>query len=182
MAALLRRAFGYYPGEGKNIFNFILLAIISTFSIATAETLSVSLFLKKIGSSNLPFAYTIQALGMLCMSCLFIYVSRRMSSNKILISVYSIATTFFIAIAFFLSNSNSLIFFYVLQVVTCIILAAYIASFWTFIDKYHDLQDAKRKYGLYNAAYFSGYIISGIFINYFFDKLGPNLTYIVIVL
>lgn len=43
---------------------------------------------------------------------------------------------------------------------------------WTFTDQYHDLQDAKRVYAIYNAAYAIGTIISGISINLLLDKIG----------
>ncbi len=63
-------------------------------------------------------------------------------------------------------------FWYAIKIASRMFFAVMIACSWTFTDQYHDLQDAKRVYSIYSAAYFFGTIISGTAINLFLDKIG----------
>jgi HEAT repeat protein len=63
-------------------------------------------------------------------------------------------------------------FWYLIKIASRMFFAVMIACSWTFTDQYHDLQDAKRVYSIYSAAYFFGTIVSGTAINLFLDRIG----------
>ncbi|MFA5250838.1 MAG: hypothetical protein WC371_05475, partial [Parachlamydiales bacterium] len=174
MKSFLCRAFGLYPGEDKNVWRFVLLALLAAFGSSIAEILSISLFVEKVGPASLPFAFMITACILIGASALFLYFLRRTAPSRILSKVLSIAAAAYPIFALILiSCSPGNWFWYLLQIVTYSFVAALIASYWTFLDEYHDLQDAKRVYGIYNASFFVGYILSGSLINLTFDKIGP---------
>jgi hypothetical protein len=76
------------------------------------------------------------------------------------------------AAAFCVGTSPPDWFYYAIKIASRMFFAVMIACSWTFTDQYHDLQEAKRVYSIYSAAYFFGTIISGTAINLFLDKIG----------
>lgn len=172
MARLLHRAFGIYPGEGKNALRFIRLAIFWSFASSIAETLSISLFIEKVGANYLPISYVITSLVLIAISCLFIYLLRITTPHNIFYKVLYLSAITFGIFSLVLIGNPPKWFWFVLQISSRINLAVLVCSYWTFLSQYHDLQDAKRIYGIYNAAYFLGYVFSGTLINLFFETLG----------
>ena len=69
------------------------------------------------------------------------------------------------------------IFWYGIKIYSRIFFSVFLALAWTFIDQYHDLQDAKRVYSLYSAAYFSGLVLSGFCIHLFLEIVGTRLFF-----
>lgn len=65
-------------------------------------------------------------------------------------------------------------FWYGIKIASKMFFAVMTACSWTFTDQYHDLQDAKRVYSIYSAAYFFGTIIAGTAINLLLDKVGVS--------
>ncbi|MBI5346896.1 MAG: MFS transporter [Chlamydiae bacterium] len=169
---VVRNAFGIYPGESRNAFRFIRLAFIIAFATSIADTMSIGLFLEHVGADKLPITYAVSAFTMFVFFSLFLYFLRIFSSYKILLNVMLIATCCYAFFAFVIQAHPPNWLFLALQIFTIGYIASITASFWTFFDTYHDLQDAKRIYAVYNAAYFLGYVISGILINLLIDKLG----------
>lgn len=172
MKRLLHRAFGIYPGEGKNALRFIRLAIFWSFACSITETLSISIFIEKVGANFLPYSYVVTALVLITISCLFMYLLRITTPHNIFYRVLYSAAIVFGIFSLVLLGSPPKWFWFVLQIGSRVIMAALIASYWTFLSQYHDLQDAKRIYGIYNAAYFLGYVLSGTLINLIFEKTG----------
>ncbi len=172
MKRLLHRVFGIYPGEGKNALRFIRLAIFWSFGCSIAETLSISIFIEKIGANYLPYSYVVTALVLVSVSCLFMYLLRITTPHNIFYKVLYFSAIVFGLFGLILLGSPPKWFWFVLQIGSRVILAALVASYWTFLSQYHDLQDAKRIYGIYNAAYFLGYVLSGTLINLILEKAG----------
>ncbi len=173
----IRKVFGIFPGEEKNVFRFIKLATIWAIGSCIAETLALSLFTEKIGAVFLPNTYLMTALTMIFVSCLYIYLLRFVSPYRLMIVTLTIAAASYTCIAITLFTTPPKWFWYFLRVFSHTFESSLIACFWIFLDQYHDLQDAKRLFGVYNAAYFLGYIISGILINLTYVKLGPAVLF-----
>ncbi|MEI6242761.1 MAG: MFS transporter, partial [Chlamydiota bacterium] len=173
MKSLFRKAFGIYPNEKKMVFRFVRLAIFWSTASALAETLSLGLFLEKIGTENLPLIFLIIAVGMIGVSTLFLYLLKIFSPEKIFMSVLSVAAFFYSLIACILTTESGFWIWIVLQIFTTIFTAAMITSFWNLLDQYHDLQEAKRIYGIYTAAYFMGSMMAGILVNQVMKITGP---------
>ena len=172
MKDFLRKVFGIYPGEGIHALRFVRLAILWAFGSSTLDTLSDGLFLENIGATFLPRVYLIIALSMIGVSSIVIYSLKATSPYRILNFAMAYGVLLCIGSAFFVSHTPPDWFWYALKIASRVFFAVMIAISWTFTDQYHDLQDAKRVYSLYSAAYFLGTIFAGLSINFFLDKIG----------
>lgn len=181
MRHFIRKVFGIFPGEEKNVFRFIKLATVWAIGSCIAETLAVGLFTEKVGAAFLPNTYLMMAITMISVACLYIYLLRFFSPYKIMIVTMTIAAITYAGISLVLFTTPPKWFWYFLRVFSHTFESSLIACFWMFLDQYHDLQDAKRLFGVYNAAYFLGYIISGTLINLTYEILGPAVLFSIIV-
>lgn len=172
MRSLFRKVFGIYPGEGKNTLRFARLALFWAFASTCLDTLSDGLFLEHVGAASLPSVYLSIALGMIAVSSLVLYSLKVTSPYRILTSAMGVGILICGLAALFVAGSPPDWFWYALKISSRMFFSVLIAASWTFIDQYHDLQDAKRVYSLYSAAYFLGSIASGTFINLMLDWLG----------
>ena len=170
--SLLCRAFGIYPNEQRNTLRFARLSVFWAFGSSCFETLADGLFLTHVGSSDLPIVYFTIALSMLLVSSIVLYSLKVSSPYRILMCTMCAGIVLCSGAAFIVNSSPPEWFWYILKVSSRMFFSVMIACSWTFTDQYHDLQDAKRVYSLYSAAYFLGSIISGSVINLFFDKIG----------
>lgn len=172
MQKFFRKAFGVYSGEGVNTLRFARLAMFWAFGSSCLDTLSDSLFLEKIGADSLPFVYLSIALGMIGVSSLVLYSLRMTSPYRILTIAMAMGALTCISSAILCGGDPPTILWYGMKIASRMFFAVMIAVSWTFADQYHDLQDAKRVYSIYSAAYFFGTILSGTAINLFFNTLG----------
>ncbi len=172
MQKFFRKAFGIYSGEGINAFRFARLAMFWAFGSSCLDTLSDSLFLEKIGADSLPFVYLSIALGMIGVSSLVLYSLRMTSPYRILTIAMVLGSVICVSSAILVGLDPPPALWYGMKISSRMFFAVMIAVSWTFADQYHDLQDAKRVYSIYSAAYFFGTILSGTAINLFFDLLG----------
>jgi hypothetical protein len=169
---IFHKAFGLYSGEGTHTLRFARLAILWAFGSACLDTLSDGLFLEKIGADSLPTIYLSIALGMIGVSSLVLYSLRFTSPYRILSIALGFGALLCVASSFFVDTAQPDWFWYAIKIASRMFFAVMIACSWTFTDQYHDLQDAKRVYSIYSAAYFFGTIISGTAINLLLDKIG----------
>lgn len=172
MKGIFRKVFGVYQGEGAHAFLFVRLAILWAFGSSCLDTLSDGLFLEHVGANNLPRVYLSIACGMIGVSTIVLYSLKVTSPYRILMSAMTFGALLCAGAAFFVTQSPPEWFWYVLKIASRMFFSVMIAVSWTFTDQYHDLQDAKRVYSFYSAAYFVGSIISGSLINLFLDKIG----------
>jgi len=169
---IFHKAFGLYSGEGAHAFRFARLAILWAFGSSCLDTLSDGLFLEKIGADSLPTIYMLIALGMITVSSLVLYSLSITSPYRILLTALAMGVGICFTAAFLVGSAPPNWIWYGLKIASRMFFAVMIACSWTFIDQYHDLQDAKRVYSIYSAAYFFGTIISGTAINLFLDTVG----------
>ncbi len=181
MRDLFRRVFGIFPGEGKNVARFLRLAIVWAIGSCIAETLAMGLFTEKIGAKFLPETYVITSLVMMSVSCLYVYFLRFTTPYKIMKTTMLVAAIIYSSISITFFTTPPKWFWYFLQIFSHSFGSALIACYWIFLDQYHDLQDAKRIYGVYNAAYFLGYTISGTLINLTYHRVGPKVLFAIVV-
>lgn len=176
MQEIFRKVFGVYPGEWTLALRFARLAILWAFGTSCLDTLSDGLFLEKVGAEFFPRVYLSVAIGMIAVSSLVLYALKRGNPYKILMVAFGIGASICISAAIFVGSSPPDWFWYGMKIASKMFFIAMIPISWTFTDQYHDLQDAKRVYALYNAAYAIGTILSGLTINLLIDSLGfPTL-------
>lgn len=172
MQRFLQKVFGIYPGEGLKSFRFARMAVFWAFGITSLETLSDGFFLEKAGAAFLPVMFLITSISMICVSTVVLYCLRFASPYRILTIAIVVGALVCASSALFVEGSPPLWFWYAFKIASRMLFAVLIACSWTFFDQYHDLQDAKRVYSLYSAAYFLGNICSGVLINVALDYLG----------
>ena len=172
MQGLFRKVFGIYSGEGTQALRFARLAIFWAFGSSCLDTLSDGLFLEKVGAEFFPRVYLAIAIVMIAISSLVLYSLKTTSPYRILMIAMGLGASICVSAAFFVESSPPTWFWYGMKIASKMFFIVMIPISWTFTDQYHDLQDAKRVYALYNAAYFGGAILAGISINLLLDKLG----------
>ncbi len=177
MQQLFRKAFRLYPGEGKNTLSFVRLSLFWAFATTCMETLADGLFLEKVGADSLPQVYLFTALGMIIVSSIVVYSLRIVSPYRILTSVLTVGALLSLVAIFTLTESPPHWFWFGLKVYSRMFFSVFLACAWTFVDQYHDLQDAKRVYSLYSSAYFLGIVCSGTLISLFLQKLGHTVFF-----
>lgn len=165
MKGSIRRLFNLYEGEEKNAFLFGLLAFCWSLGTNLGLKFSDALLLIHVGASALPTIYILSASGMVIPAILLLLVVNRVSSQKIFYFVLSTVVVFYGAIFFCIRNEigfeNQWIW-YILRIMAFQIDCVTITTFWTFIDQYHNMQDAKRIYVLFSLTVFCGQAFTGL--------------------
>lgn len=172
MQEIFRKVFGIYSGEGKQAIQFARLAIFWAFGCSCLDTLSDGLFIEKVGAESLLRVYFCIAIAMIATSSFVLYSLKKTSPYRVLMSVLCLGASICVASAVFVSENPPDWFWYALKIASKMFYMVVIPISWTFTDQYHDLQDAKRVYAIYNGAYYIGAIISGTSINFLLDTFG----------
>ncbi len=164
MAALFRKWFNLFPGEEKSAGLFALLAFLWAVAVTSGLKFADALFLIHIGSDMLPLAYSISAGCMILIASLLIYGFHHFEAHKIFISALLMGVLFysFAFVAFsYKIGLNSDWMWYLLRVFGSINFAVIVTCFWTFLDQYFHLQDAKRLFSLFSSMIFLGIATTG---------------------
>ena len=177
MQSFFRRLFGVYPGEGKKTLRFAILVITWSLGATCISTLTDGLFIENLGEKYFPKVYLIAAISMIAGSSLILALLKILSPYKILIGVLTIGVVTTSITATTVYYSPPIWFWFVIKAFSLTFLANLIACSWALIDNYHDLQDAKRTYSMYNASYFLGAVISGLLISNFLEKIGTTALF-----
>ena len=172
MQEFLRKVLGIYSGEGYQVLNFARLVCLWAFGSSVFETLAGGLFVEKVGSEDLPIVYLTIALAMMVVSSCVVHLLKAISPYRIMLGVLTLGSIACVAASFLLWGFQFPWFFYALSIASKMFFLMIVPIFWTFTDQYHDLQDAKRVYPLYNAAYSIGAIGAGISITVLLDTIG----------
>lgn len=178
MKHFFRRLLGIYPNEEKKTLRFALLVVFWSLGATCISTLTDGLFIEKIGTSLLPKAYFIAALVMISASSLVLYLLKYFSPYQILMSLLIIGSIMYGIGAIILLHPPPVLFYFFCKVFSLAFLANLIACSWALIDNYHDIQDAKRTYALYNGCYFLGVIFSGCLISFLLKPLGDRFLFL----
>lgn len=162
---LLQRLFNIYPGEERNSLLFACLGFLWAFGATCGLKFADALFILHVGAESLPQAYTLTSCCMLVIASILLYAFNRFSSNFIfrttlLVGVVFYSIIFICLIANFGIENRA--FWFALKVFGSLLFAVLMTCYWTFIDQYHHLQDAKRLYSLFSSTIFLGAASTGI--------------------
>ncbi|MBS0623763.1 MAG: MFS transporter [Verrucomicrobia bacterium] len=157
MDKAFRVLFNLRSGEGTKITLFILLGFLWSSSAYGVFTLSEGMFLESIGAQGLPVTYVLVALALCGLSTLLLFGLRRFSIKKLLslLVLFWSVLTFGCALLFPYIHEHSL-FWYAVKVIGWTMPISIYICYWSFIDQYVDLQDAKRLFCLINSVTFLG--------------------------
>lgn len=157
---VLSRLFNVFPGEGRQAFLFALLAYLWSIGINLGLKYSDALLLIHVDVEKaLPTIYVFSACGMIVPAVILLNVINKVKSYKIFLTVISCVIIFYTGIYISLINgwgTKSETFYYVLRIVSFQLDTIMITAYWTFIDQYHNMQDAKRLFILYSLTVFLG--------------------------
>lgn len=164
----LQRVFNIYPGEEHHAFLFAFLGFIWAFGATCGLKFADALFILHVGAESLPQAYTLIACGMFGIAFILLYSFHKFSSYRIYLTTLILGILFYLFIlACLLLNigSDSKWLWYSLKLGGFYLFAVLMTCYWTFIDQYHHLQDAKRLYSLFSSTIFLGAAGTGLLMN-----------------
>lgn len=178
---LLQRIFNIYPGEEKHALLFAFLGFIWAFGATCGLKFADALFLLHIGAEFLPQAYTLIACGMFGLAFILLYSFHKFSSYRIYLTTLQLGLSFylfvFICLILDIGNGSQWLWF-ALKLAGFYLFAVLMTCYWTFIDQYHHLQDAKRLYSLFSSTIFLGSASTGLLM---YSGL-LNLDYLIILI
>lgn len=134
-------------------------------AISLGLRFSDALFLLHVGAESLPTIYKLIPCGMLTLSIFLIYTYHKFDTYKIFLAILSIEIAFYLGTYLSLQlgiGVDSQWIWYALRVAAALFLTMTITVYWTFIDRYHHFQDAKRMYGFFSSAIFLGATCTGL--------------------
>lgn len=165
MKALVRKLFNIYPGEEKNALSFALLGYVWAFAISLGWKNSDALFILNVGAANLPTTYCIIALCMIVIASIMIRAYDRLQVHRIFLTNLCLGIIFYTIAHFSLRYElgfDSQVIWYALRIFGWISFCVINTNFWTFIDQYYHLGDAKRLFSLFTSAIFLGFGTTGL--------------------
>lgn len=170
---MLERFLGIHPGERKSLFFFCLLGFCWSIATSSGVALSDALFLKHVGSQALAYTFALSALGLFMMSGLFMYFLNRLNINQTFQRCIYLAILFhltmFALISFGYQSKAIWIFFKVFAYVFQI---AFASCFYSYLDQFFELQNAKRVFSILYSAIFLGMAVSGAILLLSFSSFG----------
>lgn len=162
---LLQRIFNIYPGEERNALLFACLGFLWAFGVTCGQKFADALFLLHVGADSLPQAYTLTACGMLIVASLLLYAFHHFSSYSIFSTVLLLGVAFYSLVltgVIIGVGLQSHWFWFALKIAGFFLFSILMTCYWTFIDQYHHLQDAKRLYSLFSSTIFLGAASTGL--------------------
>lgn len=165
MKEFFRRLFNIYAGEEKNACLFACLGFLWALGITSGLKFADALFLIHIGASSLPIAYFLIASVMIVLAAFLLKAFHIISIHRIFITVLLIGALFYTSIyccLLFEIGAESTWLWFALKIVGSILFALMMTCFWTFIDQFYHLQDAKRLYSVFTSAIFLGAATTGM--------------------
>lgn len=162
MTTLFRKLFHLFPGEERGAGIFSLLAFFWAAAVTSGLKFADALFLLHVGAESLPLLYSLSAGCMILIASLLIYSFHTFPPYRVFMAALFIAALFYLTVFFTFSYAEKESWiWYVLRIFGSVNFAIIGTSFWTFIDQYYHLQDAKRLFSLFNSMMFLGISTTG---------------------
>ncbi len=143
---------------------FACLAFLWSFAVTSGLKFADALFLIHVGAEHLPTVYIVTACIMIGIATILLRVFHVLSPGKIFTIALGLGVLFYIFAFICLQINIGTIsdwLWYGLRIFGSILFAVCVTCFWTFVDQYHDLQDAKRLYSLFSSMIFLGVASTG---------------------
>lgn len=159
------RLFNIYSGEEKNTFLFASLGFIWSLGVTAGWKFADALFLLHVGAASLPLAYGTTACIMMLLTVFLLKAFHRVSIERIFTSVLLVGVLFYL-LAYICLQTNlgteSKWLWFALKVFGSLFFSLIVTCFWSFIDQYYHLQDAKRLYSVFTSTVFLGLATTGL--------------------
>ncbi len=164
---LLRQLFRIYPGEEKRSLLLTLLGFTWAFGASCGVQFSDALFLLHVGPEQLPLAFVLTAVALICSVFLLLYSSNKLTPCQLYKRMLCIGGFIYacIGITLFFNPTHYLFWFFV-KIFGDMFIIPLITCYWNFVDQYFCLKDAKRLYGLISGTLFFGFACAGTLISF----------------
>ncbi len=183
MKAPLLKLFNLFPGEGRPVFLFGLLAFFWSFGTYASVTIADGFFLQKIGSTLLPEAYFLIAISLFSVASLFLWAFNHFDAFRIYRIVLLACSLGLVIIAAYLYlGEPGTLFWFMLKVFCNTFTVALTTCFWFFLDQYFNTQNAKRLYTLFSSSIFLGNGLGSLFIAATINSIGVHGVLLVLAL
>jgi len=164
MGDFFRKLFNVYPGEEKKALLFGCLGFLWAIAVTSGLKFADALFLLHVGAASLPITYKLTACLMIGLALFLLYAFHHIPAHRIFLGVIASGIVFYFTAYLCLvtqTGVESEILWYALRIYGSLFFAVVVTCFWTFIDQYHHLQDAKRLYSLFSSMVFLGVAVTG---------------------
>ena len=153
--------------ERKKVLLFFLVSFAWSIAASFGVVLSDALLIKFAGAQSLPLSFTIAAVGMLLFSGIFLYLYNRKEVSQIFKRWVFGAIVFYLVSFFFIcTHVKNPYFFIFFKAISYIIQIGFYSCFWSFVDQYFALQNAKRLFGIFYSAIFLGTAVAGAVVTF----------------
>lgn len=161
---MLRRLFSIYSGEERNAILFAFLGFLWALAVSAGLKFADALFLLHVGAGSLPIAYMLTACAMVILAIFLLQAFNHFKASRIFIAVLLSGACFYAFANFCLYAKlgiESKWLWFALRIFGSLFLAIVVTCFWSFVDQYYHLQDAKRLFSLFSSAVFLGFAATG---------------------
>ena len=182
MGKTLRNLFNIYPEESTKACFFALLGFLASLGVICGSRLTEALFLLHVGAESLPTTYVATAIVAMVITAVLLWAYHHFSAYQIFLSILLImACAYLVVLPCFVLGwgMSSPLFWFVLKVMGEIFFINLLTGFWSFVDQYHHLQDAKRLYALFASAAFLGVAVAGALIQTAFLSVATLLIFVI---
>tara|TARA_B100001939_G_scaffold348158_1_gene373275 strand:+ start:2931 stop:6134 length:3204 start_codon:yes stop_codon:yes gene_type:complete len=181
--AFLQRLFKVYPGEGRRLILFTLLATLLQAGVAIGLSIADSVFLSRLGAGSLPVVYVTAPIVMVLFVPFLSYSTSRMGIDKVFDLIQYIliggGLFFFVALSgWFPALGESTIVLYLLRLYAYIWLVSLYTLFWNLVDGYFDILDAKRLYPIFGGGLAIGSALGGGLVTAFSGMIGSHWIFL----
>lgn len=181
--AFIQRLFKVYPGEGRRLLLFTLLAALLQAGVAVGLSIADSVFLSRLGASSLPIVYVIAPVVMVLFVPFLSFSTARMGIDRVFDLIQYIliggGLFFFVALSgWFPALGESSIVLYLLRLYAYIWLVSLFTLFWNLVDGYFDILDAKRLYPIFGGGLAIGSALGGGLVTAFSGVIGSHWIFL----
>lgn len=170
---MLQRFLGIHPSEKRKLLLFSLLGFAWSIASSSGIALSDAFFLKYVGSEALAITFAYTAIGMFCMSGILIYLYNRFDIDQIFFRALIIGILFYTGIlGLALLGVTASPLWIVFKMFGYFFHIAFLSLFFTFLDQFFELQNAKRVFSLLYSPIFLGMAVSGGILSLSVSSLG----------
>ncbi|OQY29738.1 MAG: hypothetical protein B6244_02815 [Candidatus Cloacimonetes bacterium 4572_55] len=165
MGEIFRKVFKIHKGEEVKVLLFVILGALIQAGVAIGLSLTDTLFLIRVGPEKLPIIYLIMPFMMLVYTPINNYMVSRYGIYRVFLAILALLVigggTLYFFVAIQGQSGSSKLIFYVAKLYTFLWLIGLYTIYWTFIDNYFDILDAKRLYPLFNGGLSMGAMVGG---------------------
>lgn len=170
---MLNRFLGISQSEKSKILLFAFLGFCWSIASSTGVALSDALLLEHVGSHSLSYVFAFTAVGMFLTSGFLMYLYNRFEIDKIFAGAFITGIVFNCTIfALIISGVSHPALWILFKVFGYFFQVGFLSLFFTYLDQFFEMQNAKTVFGMLYSPIFLGMAVSGAVLALSSTKLG----------